>query len=79
MKYGINSYQDRIENPGVGIIDFSYVSLHPECIYYIREKYMMDATFKTQIDEKMANDPIFRNKFINILGEMSATKKVKSR
>lgn len=77
MKYGINSYQDRIENPGLGIIDFSYVALHPECIYYIKEKYMMDTTFKRQIDEKMTMDPIFREKFSSILGEMDTDKKAK--
>ena len=37
MKNGMSTYFERIQNPGMEIIDFSYLYSHPECIYIVFE------------------------------------------
>jgi len=37
MNHSINSYEERLN--GKSLIDFEYLSTHPEDVYYIVERY----------------------------------------
>lgn len=65
---GINSYQDRLKNPGKEIIDFEFVSAHPETKMEIAMKYNSDATFRQELFQKMIVDPGFKFRFYNCFG-----------
>ncbi len=63
MKYGIYSYEERLKNPNLPLIDFEYLVNHPECINYVWEKYLMDINFQNKVNEKMLYDENFKNRF----------------
>lgn len=60
---GVNTYQERIKNPGVGIINWEFISNHPEAKLAIWERYQTDASFKIQLDQLKENDPYFKRMF----------------
>ena len=53
MKYGIYSYEERLKNPNLPLIDFEYLINHPEYINYVWEKYLMDINFQNKVNEKL--------------------------
>ena len=60
---GINSYEDRMRQPWKQIIDWEYISFHPEAKFAIWERYQTDMIFKSKIDEAKARDYVFKIKF----------------
>lgn len=77
MKYGIYSYEERLKNPNLPLIDFGYLINHPECINYVWEKYLMDINFQNKVNEKMLYDENFKNRFNSLFS--SYLNKEKSR
>lgn len=63
MSKAIPSYEERLRNPGLELINFSYLLTHPESIYEVWLRYKTDVTFKMQLTEKMYLNPIFKQKF----------------
>ena len=66
MKYGIYSYEERLKNPHLPLIDFEYLINHPEYINYVWEKYLMDINFQNKVNEKLFYDENFKNRFNSI-------------
>ena len=60
---GINSYEKMLKNPGLQIIDWEFLSLHPEAILPIWQRYKVDAFFKEKIDMLRANNIYFKVQF----------------
>lgn len=60
---GINSYEERLKNPYLGLIDWEYISLHPEAKLAIKQRYSTDTFFKAKIEEAKASDILFKEKF----------------
>ena len=60
---GVTTYEDRLRNPNLSILDFEFIVLHPEARSAIWEKYCMDTLFKMRIDEQMKNDLLFAYRF----------------
>lgn len=60
---GVPSYEQRLRNPGLSVIDFEFVSLHPEAKFAIWERYCIDSFFRMKIREQMLLDPIFKKRF----------------
>lgn len=61
---GVHTYEEQIKNPNLSIIDFEYIILHPEAKLAIQERYHTDVFFREKINEAMARDVIFKNKFL---------------
>ncbi len=60
---GVNSYEQRIKNPGLDILDFEFLSIHPEAKLAIWQRYNTDVIFKSKIDMHLANNVYFRYLF----------------
>ena len=59
MNNGMPSYEERLRNPNLSIIDFEYITLHPEAKAAIWERYLTDIVFKVKLNECMNNDLLF--------------------
>lgn len=63
--YGIHSYEEILKDPYLDIIDWEYITLHPEAKFAIRERYLQDPVFKSRIDEKQNISLVFKLRFEN--------------
>ena len=63
MNNGMPSYEERLRNPSLSIIDFTFISLHPEAKAAICERYQTDIVFKVKLDECIKNDLLFAFRF----------------
>ncbi len=72
--FGVHTYEEIIRDPYLNIIDWTYISLHPEAKIAIRERYQIDSTFKNIIDEKKNNSPLFKRKFEEYFPELNKTR-----
>lgn len=63
MYNGMPSYEERLRNPSLSIIDFTFISLHPEAKAAIWERYQTDIVFKVKLDECIKNDLLFAFRF----------------
>lgn len=61
--YGIRSYEEMARDPYLDIIDWEYITLHPEAKFAIKERYLQDPVFKSRIDEKKNISLIFKLRF----------------
>lgn len=61
--YGIHSYEEILKDPYLDIIDWEYITLHPEAKFAIQERYLQDPVFKERIDAKKSISPLFKRKF----------------
>lgn len=68
--YGIHSYEEMLRDPYLDIIDWAYITLHPEAKFAIRERYYMDSVFRMHIDEKKNISPLFKRKFEEYFPEL---------
>ncbi len=60
------TYEERIKNPHLGLINFTYLQSHPEAMFLLREKYLLDQSFRIAIIEKAATDKVFEKKINKI-------------
>lgn len=71
MKKVINSYEDRLRNPFLELIDFSVFMSDPYLAKMkVQEAYMLNDGFRMQVREKLISDIIFRKKFEKYLPEL---------
>lgn len=68
--YGIHSYEEMLRDPYLDIIDWAYITLHPEAKFAIRERYYMDSVFRMRIEEKKNISPLFKRKFEEYFPEL---------
>lgn len=61
--YGVRSFEEMARDPYLDIIDWEYITLHPEAKFAIRERYLQDPVFKSRIDEKKKNSLVFKLRF----------------
>ena len=61
--YGIHTYEEILKDPYLDIIDWNYITLHPEAKFAIRERYLQDPIFKSKIEEKKNLSVSFKQKF----------------
>ena len=76
---GIRSYEDILKNPGISIIDWEYLSIHPEAKYKIIEKYVSDPMFKMKVNQKLSTDSYFKMKFNNYFSDLMSNEEKKRR
>ncbi len=69
MNKAIPTYEERIQNPSLSIINFSYVIMHPESISEVWNKYCFDTTFRMQVNQKIKTDVMFKRKFYELFKE----------
>lgn len=74
MKHGVNSYEERLS--GKGLIDFEYLSNHPEAIGYIGARYKTDMAFRSEVIRAIRNNPVFAASFYRYFGELQTVKNV---
>ncbi len=72
MKYGINSYEERLN--GAALLDFEYLRSHPESIAHVVERYNADVSFRQEIALSIRNNPSFAASFYRYFGELQAIK-----
>ncbi len=65
---GIISFEERVKNPGKGIIDFEYLENNPADIAGVWVYYRTNKEFSDIIDYKLKTNPVFREKFKNCFG-----------
>ena len=63
MKYGIYTYEERLKDTFLPLIDFEYLHFNPECVQLVWEKYLTDYSFKSAVNQKMYLDSIFSERF----------------
>ncbi len=61
--YGTHTYEEILQDPYLDIIDWNYITLHPEAKFAIRERYLQDPIFRNRIDEKKSLSVTFKQKF----------------
>lgn len=59
----MNYSEERLNYPGLSIIDFEFINYHPEAKQAIWNRYNSDIVFKVRIDERMKNDLMFAYQF----------------
>ena len=60
---GMPSFEDRLRNPSLSVIDFEFITLHPEAKLAIWQRYCQDVLFKMRIDEYIKKDLVFAFRF----------------
>lgn len=61
--YGVRSFEEMVRDPYLDIIDWEYITLHPEAKFAIRERYLQDPVFKSRIDGKKKISLVFKLRF----------------
>lgn len=72
--HGVNSYEELLRCPYLGIIDWEYLSFHPEAKFAIQERYKTDITFKMRIDATKSRSPLFKQKFEEYFPSLEKTR-----
>ena len=62
---GVVSYEERLKNLGISLLDFEFITMHPEVKPAIWNKFCTDALFHKRILELEKADIIFRKRFEN--------------
>lgn len=65
---GVYSFEERVKNPYLDLIDWEYVMLHPEAYMAIQERYQLDPFFRERIDRAKAKNYAFKEKFEQYFG-----------
>ena len=60
---GINTYEERIKNPNIDLINWEEIANYPECRLIIWNKYMTDPYFKQEINMRRSNNVFFNYQF----------------
>lgn len=59
----INSYEDRVKNSHLQLINFEYIITHPMAKYEIVHRYNTDTLFKFRVDEERLINTSFNYKW----------------
>ena len=59
----INSFEDRIKNSSLGLINFEVLIKNPSEIYNVWNQYLFNPAFRLLVESKYNTDILFRLKF----------------
>lgn len=65
----IPSYEERLRNPHLKVLDFELLVSHPEAKLAVWQRYKMDILFRNRLNDLMRIDYSFKKRFIEIFQE----------
>ncbi len=65
----IPSYEDRLRNPHLKVLDFELLVAHPEAKLAVWQRYKMDILFQTRLQDLMMSNYFFKQQFEEVFQE----------